>query len=753
MFVDQYDSNPEFADELKVRLPVNIPPKRAMSTFISQLLSSTRGSEIVATLLKHRKLILIPTILCTLVAGWYAMKPKSWQASQSLVVRDDLIGESFKPGRFESLDSMKTAQETILHMAREPSVVRQALEAIGPPSGKDANWLDGDRGVSAVESAQDAISIVAPNGAEFGKTEVIVLQVKASSRERAGKLVTALLDKTESNLRTMRSKRLESMESELKQSLDLAEEDYMLFANELKELEHKIGPDLPTLLNMVNDSNASNDFQVALENIRTARRTAQAQLDITTKHLEILRATIDSPQQLVAAPNDLLQSQPALKRLKDGIVDLQLKFSEFSGRFRDAHPKYFEMQMALAEAKRQLFEELQVAVRGLESQHAVQSQQIQRLNDEEKEQQERLVRLTNNRADYATLASQAKKRNEEHAKTRAEYSEIKSLGQAAQTVNLMTRLEAPFISGKALGPGRTTILGSGTLGGILIGLGLVMFFSAPNVLSIIEPPTGPGENMVRPVDAPSPNSPTSNRPKSPESGPRPPATRPVHVVKQLDETPAQRPEPAVAPKATQVVPDLKFASPSSSIKQEKPSPAVPVAKPASATPVAKLPEKAKPASQIQERKIISAAPATPAIPKPPAPSKPAVPKAPSAESTALKKKRTTKVAPPRVKPDQSSSVSDTLVPGATILLPASDAPIAKTICLNELREELGAPAVKPVGSDLPRAQSLNDVKQQLMKSATKSSNESSKKESAPKPGSIQDRIKRLIDVPKGPGAS
>lgn len=501
--------------------------------------------DILNLLQRHWKLLVIPMAICTLIAGWYAMKPKSWQASQSLVVRDDMIGDSFKPGRFESLDSMKTAQETILHIAREPSVVRKALEAIGPPKGKKANWLDGEAGIETVEATQSEISIVAPNGAEFGKTEVIVLQVKAKSRERAGDLVTSLLNEIEANLRSVRTLRLSSMESELSESLKLAEEDYKQFASELQKLEREIGPDLPILLNMINDGSSSNDFQIALENIRGIKRNAQAKLDITAKQLESLRATVDRPEELVATSNELLEAQPALRRLKDGLIDAQLKLSDDLGRFEEAHPAISKARFAISETKNQIRQELQIAIRGLQAQYEVRDQQIRRLREEEGDYQDRLQKLTNNRVRYATLASQADKRNEEHAKARAEYAEIKSLGQAAQSVDLMTRIEEPFVGGKPLGPGRTSILGSGVVGGFLIGLGLIMFFSAPGTLPIIPPPTsGPGENMVRPNNQPVPPTPTPRRnPSAPADTQRPNAMRPVQVVKQLERAKPQSTQP------------------------------------------------------------------------------------------------------------------------------------------------------------------------------------------------------------------
>lgn len=701
---------------------------------------------------------------------------------------------------------MKTAQETILHIAREPAVIRQALESIGPPPGKPDNWLEGESGIEIVEDTRDAISIVAPNGAEFGKTEVIVLQVKAQSRERAGQLVTALLDATEANLREMRARRLESMELELKESLDLAEEDYKLFANQLKELEQEIGTDLPTLLNMINDSNASNDFQISLENLRTAKRTAQAQLDVTVQHLNGLRASLDSPESLVATPNELLEAQPALRRLKEGLIDLQLELSEASGLFHDAHPSIAKAKFAIGEAKRQIHEELRVAIRGLESQQAIQQKQIQRLVDEEKQQQERLVRLTNNRAIYATLVSQAKTRNAEHAKTRAEYSEIKSLGEAAKTVNLMTRLEEPFVSSKPLGLGRTSILGSGMFGGILIGLGLVLFFSAPSSLPVIEPPThgpGDGENRIRPINAPVPPAPTSNRPETPASPPVPPrqpATRPVQVVKQLSDRPTAsgsasqvnqpNPVPPSRPptQATPAVPPPAVPTP-----PVPPTPPVASAPVRPSSPTAAPPQAAAPlVGNMIQSPATQVPPATPNVsaampvsstsgPEPPVvsitklaeeaktsrsaqtirntPTKSieqtnqsiqaknslsSVKPAEAAEK--LEKKTKTKVAPPRVKPKTEAPMATTQMGDNTVSSGGSQP--TRTICLDELRQELGAKPTSAFETDAPPIHDLNQVKQRLMESAGEVPSEPTKP--ANNSESIQDRIKRLVETGQKP---
>lgn len=453
--------------------------------------SSNRVSDLFSLVRKHWLMLVIPLALCTLAAAWFAFQPKMWQASQSLAVRDDLIGESFKPGRFDSLDSMKTAQETILHIATDFGVVRNALEKVGPVRGNRENWLEGKSGVKKVEDLRERISLVAPNGAEFGKTEVIILQVKSSSSDRSAKLVTALLDEIEAKLRNLRSQRLHSMEAELGQALELAEKDYLNFSAEMREMENEVGSDLPTLLSMINDGHSTNDIKVALENLRIAERSAEDDYQETVALVSALEATMQNPEALVATSDQLLEKQPALKRLKDGLVDSQLELSGLRGQYQEVHPEVIKARYAVEETESQIRRELSLSMNGLQDQEDILKNRVNRLVQEQAELEERLAKLTKNRVGYATLSSQSKKRNDELAAARNRFGEIKSLGAAAATVNLVSRLDKePHVDGEPLGPGKTSILGSGMLGGLLIGLGLITFFAGPS-LPVVQGPSDP----------------------------------------------------------------------------------------------------------------------------------------------------------------------------------------------------------------------------------------------------------------------
>ena len=456
---------------------------------------SNRVSDLISLVRRHWLLLVIPLALCTLAAAWFALKPKMWQATQTLQVRDDLIGESFyKPGRFDSLDSMKTAQETILHTVTDFGVVKNALQTVGPVRGNNKNWLEGKSGARKVEDLRDRISLVAPNGAEFGTTEVIILQVQSTSPERSAKLVTALLDEIEDKLRNLRCQRLQSMEAELGKSLALTEKDYRSFSQEMRQMEKEVGNDLPTLISMISDGHSTNDIKIALENLRITKRSAEDDYQEVVSLLSAMEATVDNPESIVAMPDKLLEKQPALKRLKDGLVDAQLRLSTLRGQYQDAHPGVIEARYAVDATEAQIRQELTVSLSSLRGQESIQKGRVDRLEREQQNLEERLAKLAKTRVRYATLSSQSKKLNDELAAASHKFTSIKSQRSAAPEASMVIRNDdGPYVEGRPLGPGRTSILGSGILGGLLIGLGLITFFAGPSLPVVQGPanPTGP----------------------------------------------------------------------------------------------------------------------------------------------------------------------------------------------------------------------------------------------------------------------
>ena len=177
--------------------------------------------------------------------------PSQWGATQTFVVREELIGRIVGPGRFDSLDAMKTAQETISEVARRPAVIERALLKIGPENGSvSENWPDEE----TLAGVGGSISFFAPGGAEFGKTELLTVQVKATTRERARLFVEALFDEVQQELRVVRQQRATSMMDEMQTSGRSARERYEESMARLTKVESSVGADLSDLRSLTSRS-------------------------------------------------------------------------------------------------------------------------------------------------------------------------------------------------------------------------------------------------------------------------------------------------------------------------------------------------------------------------------------------------------------------------------------------------------------------------------------------------------------------
>ena len=76
------------------------------------------------------------TLLATAAAAAYALvAPKTWQAAQALIVRNEAVGSDAEPGRFRGAEDLKSIQETIMELSKSRGVL--AGDAGGSrPSGR-----------------------------------------------------------------------------------------------------------------------------------------------------------------------------------------------------------------------------------------------------------------------------------------------------------------------------------------------------------------------------------------------------------------------------------------------------------------------------------------------------------------------------------------------------------------------------------------------------------------------------------------
>ena len=448
------------------------------------------AGSLIRLLVQYRKWWLIPTLCCTFAALAIAVLSKNQYSSrQTLVVRDDLAGSAFKPGRFESLESMKSAQETILEIARRPQVIRSALNKLGPPRGKSGDWINDE----VVEETQGRIKISAPNGAEFGATEAIVLTVEQHTRERSRDFISSLLDEIESSLRDFRSNRFNSMQQELAEASKFADESYIKAAKNLKDFEAELGPDLGTLISLGDkNTGSSNGLQNQLSTLLIEQRTAQTDVDIVGKQIEILGEVSNDPRQILEVPTELLQLLPTLDSLAKGLNEALLKYSISIGKYSDLHPSVKSNKRAVENVKMQIRQKLADSIASLEYQKELRLAKLHRIDDLIAANRRRLSELSRMRVDYETLRNEVFKKAEVKGKAEEKLADIQTLGATAHEVNLFTRVDEPQVDVNPAGPSKKLIVLGGLLSGLFIGVGLVMLVAPVDQQFVMgQIPSGP----------------------------------------------------------------------------------------------------------------------------------------------------------------------------------------------------------------------------------------------------------------------
>lgn len=432
--------------------------------------------DYVQSLRRHWRYLAAPTVVITLAALVYALvKPDEWQATQVLHVRNEAAGVSDRPGQFSSVDAMQTAQGTMLELARNHAALAAALREAGPPP--DRRGTAPYPTAEEVEALQEAITIKAPGGAEFGRTEVIHVSVKSRSRERAVALTAAVCDQLEANLQSLRNRRTGGVIEELAKSLQLAQIDLQAATKKLEELEAQVGSDLHEIRILNQSGTGESNLRTSLTQIKNDLRAAKITQQEKQEQLKYLRSARQDVAQVVAMPNRLLESQPSLKRLKDGLVDAQLRTAELSGTMSKDHPKVQAAIQAEQEVLADVREELEVATRALDTDIDIGGKLIASLEKQRVDVESRLDRLAGLRAQYNNLDTEVKQRAEIVQKATKDLADARASHAAAGASSLITRIDGPQLGLYPLGPGRSMICVAGLFGGLATGMGLVFLVS------------------------------------------------------------------------------------------------------------------------------------------------------------------------------------------------------------------------------------------------------------------------------------
>lgn len=408
--------------------------------------------------------------------GYAVNKKDEWSARQSMVIRDEANSSVYRPGRFDSQTELKAAQETILQIARNPEVVAAALRDIGPPPGENAD--DWPTATVIDEIADSNVNIRAPQGSDFGNTEVVFLSVKQSSKERALAFCDAVFENLTEHLRTIRRLKADSMITELTYAREVAKQNVDESSSKMQEIEIAFGSDLGELRNLSETISGDGSNRRELE--ITNRELQQVELGLIKLEslYNVLVQGAEDPQKLLIAGNDLLTSQPSLQRLKLGLIDAQIKASQMAGIYTEIHPKRIAAVATEKEIKSRMQQESAAVLKAMEPQLTVERNRLIKLTSKKQMFTERLAQLAKARTSYSKIAAEVKFRTEQLASADRVLSEAMASRSAAMSTNFLATLGPPQVSDSPVGSPRSVLVMGATTAGLIFGFGVV-FLVAP----------------------------------------------------------------------------------------------------------------------------------------------------------------------------------------------------------------------------------------------------------------------------------
>lgn len=437
--------------------------------------------EVFRLMNEYRARWIVPTVAFAAVALAYALlKSDVWEAYQALVVRNEAHGPTDRPGKFAQSDEMKTLQETIVELARSDSVLETALRRVGPqesvsPASEAAfAWPT----AQDIADVRDAVKVTPPNGAELGKTEVFYVKVEARDRDRALELTNAIVDGLQSRFQKLQAEKATSMIQELERTAQLAEGDLVAATKKLAEYEMNVGSDLSEL-RILNDTPSGNsDLRQKVVAVENELRDADTQQRAAAELGVLLRQAKQDETRLVALPDRLLKSHATLSRLIEGLSQARLRTSTLLGSKSDAHPMVIAARAEELEVLADLKRELDNAIRIAEVEEKLQTERFETLKSQLASVHARLERLAALRAEYGNRVAEVKSREKLSEEARGNLADARASQAAASSASLINRIDEATTGPRPIGPGKSTIVLAGMVGGLLVGFAIV-FLTVP----------------------------------------------------------------------------------------------------------------------------------------------------------------------------------------------------------------------------------------------------------------------------------
>lgn len=403
-----------------------------------------------------------------------AMTPKVYHAHQLFLLRDDLTGD-----KLQSFEWLKSAQETIQEVAKHPDVLRAALEQVGPESTGLFGTAAGYPSDMALEDFRDSVWVSAPGGNEVGKTEVIRLNVKARTRERALQLVQRISEGMTQQLRLIRQDKAATNELGKRTAVESAKERLQQITVELIDMERGLGEDLIELRAMLDEKVSSESallkpllLTLDAELLKENSLRSQIQQDV-----KFFQDALDDVSSLLGLPNSLLEQYQSLKELKTNLVTAQIQMADITARYKAPNKRVTEAETRLQTLENQIRRELGVSIEIARARLSFTESQIASLTAQRQSKLDQLTRLAELRAPYQNLVATQLVATNRLKQAQDELSQARAAKLAAAETDLLTPLDEPQAGTRNMGSSRSLIVLASTFCGMFVGLGLMMLFS------------------------------------------------------------------------------------------------------------------------------------------------------------------------------------------------------------------------------------------------------------------------------------
>jgi polysaccharide biosynthesis transport protein len=465
--------------------------------------------DVLRLLAAHRWRWLAPAVLVAALAMAYALLvPPTWQASQALIIRNEAANSDTGLGKFTRTEDLKNIQETILELAKSRGVLLAALNEVGPAArcaNEDAWPTERD-----IDLLRQAVKVAPPKGVEFGTAEMFYVDVRDHDRVRAVRLNQAICGQLQTRFQEIRDAKAQSMIDELNKAAHLAKAGLDEATGRLAATEKQVGSDLAELRALQDANSGEGTVRRTVSEIENELRQARAGVEANRQLLDLLRASKDDPGRLLATPNRLLDSQPGLRRLKEGLVDAQLRTATLQGRMSDAHPSVRSAKEAEEQVGRELHKELAIAIRGVEAEVQLSTIRTATLEGQLAQTRQRLTRLAELRAPYANQAAATMHRTKLVERAEQNLAEAHAALASAKAASLISRIDSPDTGVRPVTASRAAVILAGLVGGLLAGLGVLLLTvraGAPTVETSAAAPALADDAVVTP--APARRSPSS----------------------------------------------------------------------------------------------------------------------------------------------------------------------------------------------------------------------------------------------------